>query len=284
VPLFLYAAAPDDRSSNLAVCSQLAAHISAGSTSCAPREGERILLHSVKELSGYTIEARDGHIGSPYEFCFDDQTWYLRYAVVDTGDWLLGHKIMISLDQFDPPEPAERTLAVKHTLQEVQDSPSIETNKPVYLQRKSGVYDYLGWSSGMHMSGTWLISPIAGQLLDEAEQGRARERGEYDPHLRSTREVFGYHIDATDGELGHIEDFIVDDQTWRIGYIVIDTHNWLPGKKVIVAPMWIVKVRWIEKKVYVALQRQTIENSPECNLEALRRENTELEPPPTRKE
>lgn len=229
------------------------------------------MLHSMKDLSGYTIEARDGHIGSPYEFCFDDHTWHLRYAVVETGDWLLGHKVLISMDQFGPPIPAEHTLSVKRTLQEVQDSPSLENNKPVYLQRKSEAYDYLRWGGEVQMSGTWVISPLAGQLLDAAEQERAEERDEYDPHLRSTREVTGYHIDATDGEIGHIEDFIVDDQTWRIGYIVIDTRNWLPGKKVMVAPMWIVKVRWTEKKVYVALQRQTIENGPEFDLESLQR-------------
>ena len=229
------------------------------------------MLYSVKDLGRYTIEALDEPIGQVHEFCFDDQTWLMRYTVVETGEWLLGHKVLISMDQFDPPDPAECRITARLNLQQVQDSPSIENNKPIYLQRKSDIYDYLSWGSGMPTTGTWMISPLAGQLLDAAEQERAQERQEYEPHLRSTREVTGYHIDATDGAIGHIEDFVVDDQTWRIGYIIIDTHNWLPGKKVMVAPTWIVKVRWTEKKVYVALQRQTIENSPEFDLKALRR-------------
>ena len=232
------------------------------------------MLQSIKDLGGYTIEALDGYIGKPYEFCFDDQAWVLRYTVVETGDWLLGHKVLISMDRLGPPEPAGRRFPVVLTWQQVQDSPGIGTDKPVYVQQKSGIYDYFGWGPEMHMSGTWLISPIAAQLIEAAEEKRAQERGSYNPHLRSTREVTGYHIDATDGEIGHVEDFIVDDQTWQIGYIVIDTHNWLPGKKVMIAPQWIVKVRWSEKKVHVALQRQTIENSPEFEPESLRHENT----------
>jgi hypothetical protein len=231
------------------------------------------MLHSIKDLAGYTIEAVDGQVGQPYEFCFDDQTWQLRYIVVETGDWLLGHKVLISMDRFGLLAPSERKFPLTLTLQQVLNSPGIETDKPVYLQRQSGVYDYLRWGSEAHMSGTWLISPLAAQLIDAAEQKQAQKRESYNPHLRSTREVTGYHIDATDGEIGHVKDFIGDDQTWQIGYIVIDTHNWLPGKKVMIAPKWIVRVHWPEKKVYVALQRQTIEHSPEFDLESLRRES-----------
>jgi hypothetical protein len=231
------------------------------------------MLHSVKDLGRYTIEALDGHIGKPYEFCFDDQTWELRYAVIETGHWLLGNNVLISMDRFGLPEPDERKFPVALTLQQVQDSPSIEADKPVYLQEESGVNGYLGWGGEVHTSGTWMISPIAAQLIDAAEQERAGERQDYDLHLRSTREVTGYHIQATDGEIGHVEDFIVDDRTWQIDSIVIDTHNWLPGKKVMFAPQWIIKVRWPEKKVYVAFQRQTIEHSPEFDLASLRRES-----------
>lgn len=120
------------------------------------------MLQSVKDLGGYTIEALNGRIGEPYEFCFDDQAWELRYAVIEAGDWLLGHKVLISMDRFGSPEPGERKLPVTLTVQQVQDSPSIGTDKPVYLQQKSSVYDCLGWAAEAHMSGTWLISLIDG--------------------------------------------------------------------------------------------------------------------------
>lgn len=232
------------------------------------------MLHSVKDLSRFTIEASDGTVGKPCEFCFDDRTWNLRYVVADIGDWLLGHKVLISIDLVDRPEPAKRQLPVALTLQEVQNSPDISADKPVYLQYQRDVYAYLGLGGETHMSGTWMISPLAAQVIDTAEQERARERQNCNPHLRSTREVIGYHVDATDGEIGHVADFIVDDQAWQINHVVIDTHNWRPGKKVMITPRWIVKVRWSEKKVYVALRRQAIELSPEFDPESLRREST----------
>jgi hypothetical protein len=84
-----------------------------------------------------------------------------------------------------------------------------------------------------------------------------------DPHLRSTQEVLGYYIHASDGDLGHVEDFIVDDDNWTIRYMVVDTRNWLPGKKVLVAPEWITEVSWGESKVYVDLTQDAIKDSPE---------------------
>ena len=89
-----------------------------------------------------------------------------------------------------------------------------------------------------------------------------KEGGESDPHLRSTREVIGYHIQARDGETGHLEDLIVDDESWFIRYLVIDTRNWLPGRKVLVAPAWAEQVDWVARKIHLDLSRETIRNSP----------------------
>jgi hypothetical protein len=91
----------------------------------------------------------------------------------------------------------------------------------------------------------------------------------WDSHLRSTREVSGYHIQAADGEMGHVEDFIVDDETWAVRYLVIDTRNWWPGKKVLVSPRWIDSVSWSESKVFVNLTREAIKQSPEYLEESL---------------
>jgi hypothetical protein len=84
-----------------------------------------------------------------------------------------------------------------------------------------------------------------------------------DPHLRGMGEVKDYHIQATDGEIGHLEDFIIDDQNWVIRYMVVDTRNWWPGKKVLISPQWIDRVSWEESKVYAELSRQAIKSSPE---------------------
>jgi sporulation protein YlmC with PRC-barrel domain len=91
----------------------------------------------------------------------------------------------------------------------------------------------------------------------------------WDSHLRSTHEVSGYHIQAADGEVGHVEDFIIDDETWAIRYLIIDTRNWWPGKKVLVSPQWIERVSWSESKVFVNLSRESIKQSPEHTEESL---------------
>jgi hypothetical protein len=96
-----------------------------------------------------------------------------------------------------------------------------------------------------------------------ATEQEEKEERHSDPHLRSTREVIGYHIQARDGEIGHVDDLIVDDELWYLRYLVIDTRNWLPGRKVLVAPAWAEQVSWIERKVYIDLKRETIKNSPE---------------------
>ena len=86
-----------------------------------------------------------------------------------------------------------------------------------------------------------------------------------DAHLRSDEEVRGYHVQGSDEAIGHIEDFIVDDETWQVRYLVVNTRNWWFGKHVLVAPQWASRISWEENKVYIDLSRQTIKDSPEWN-------------------
>jgi hypothetical protein len=91
----------------------------------------------------------------------------------------------------------------------------------------------------------------------------------WDSHLRSTKEVSGYHIQAPDGAIGHVADFIVDDETWAIRYLVVDTTNWLPGRNVLISPNWIERVSWTESKVFTKQTREAIKAAPEFTSEAL---------------
>ena len=107
--------------------------------------------------------------------------------------------------------------------------------------------------------------PVADQERIEERRAEREEAG--DLHLRSANAVTGYHIEATDGDIGHVEDFIIDDQTWEIRYMVVDTRNWLPGKKVLIAPRWIDRVSWEVSKELVSLSRDAIKGAPEHNPE-----------------
>ena len=108
-------------------------------------------------------------------------------------------------------------------------------------------------------------------IVNNPDEWRESTQGEkaWDSHLRSTNDVSGHHIQASDGDIGHVEDFIIDDETCAIRYLVIDTRNWWPGKKVLVATQWIESVSWSELKVFVNLTREAIRQSPEYTEESL---------------
>jgi hypothetical protein len=220
------------------------------------------MLRSVKEFDGYTIQATDDKIGKVSEFYFDDEVWTIRYLVVNTGPWLFGRKVLIVATALGQPDWGAHVLPVNLTKELVEISPDIDLARPVSRQLEIMLHEHYDWQPYWWATAQGAV-PVPTEIRKEVVKV-----AEGDPHIRSTREVIGYHIAALDGELGHVEDFIVDDETWIIRYMVIDTRNWLPGKKVLVAPTWIEKVVWAEEKVYVNLHRETIENSPAYNPSA----------------
>jgi sporulation protein YlmC with PRC-barrel domain len=223
------------------------------------------MRRSLNDLAGYTVRASDGDIGTVYEFYFDDQGWTIRYLVVDTGRWLSGRKVLVSPAAFDKPDWESRTFPVNLTKEQVRNSPSIDTDKPVSRQHETELHGYYGWpiywGNNSAFSGFQASPLLIMETVDEEEA--PAEEPESDTHLRSTAQVTGNHIEATNGEIGHVEDFMVDEETWAIRYLLVDTRNWLPGKKVLVSPRWIKKVSWAESKVIVDLTCDAIKNSPE---------------------
>ncbi len=161
---------------------------------------------------------------------------------------------------FGQTEWESRYFPVTLTQQQVKNSPDIDTHKPVFRQHQIELHNYYGWPLYWHVGVPYNTPPVT--HISETEKGKASTReDERDSHLRSMREVKNYHIHAIDGEIGHVSDFLIDDKTWVIRYIVVDTGSWLPGKKILIAPLWIDKVRWEESKVYVDLPKEMIENS-----------------------
>jgi hypothetical protein len=222
------------------------------------------MLLRVRELQDYTIRATDGDIGHVEQLYFDDQTWTIKYVVVDVGNWLSGRKVLISPAVVIEADASGKNIHVSLTREEIQKGAGIDTHKPVALQHPTDYSILLGWppyywglTSGYPSSG----SAGTGSASERSED--TGFKGENNPHLRSTDVVGGYHIMAVDGEIGHIEDFMVDDQTWTVRYAVADTRNWWPGKKVLLATEWILWVSWAEANAYVSLRRELITNAPE---------------------
>lgn len=231
------------------------------------------MLRSLNEISGYRILATDGDIGNVHDFFFDDEIWAIRYIVVDTGTWLPGRKVLLVPSAAKQPEWKNQTIPVRLTKEQVKESPEIDSEKPVSRQAEIELYKHF------KLEPYWIITPPGATPPippKEEEEGREKQEetgvleGErVDPHLRSAKKVTGYHIQALDDEIGHVEEIIADDLDWFIRYIVVDTRNWLPGRKVLVSPGWIDRVSWADSKVHVDLPRKLIKNSPEYDPSAL---------------
>jgi hypothetical protein len=208
------------------------------------------------------LDSLDGEIGGVKEFYFDDRHWTIRYLVADTGTWLPARQVLISPYALVAINADKRQIEVDLTKKQIEDSPSLDTDKPVSRQFEENYYGYYGWPVYWAGPFSWGYER---QVVRDREKWGAASKGQkaWNSHLRSTQAVSGYHIQAADGEIGHVEDFIIDDETWTIRYLRINTLNWWPGKKVLISPLWIQRVSWAESKVFVNLSREAIKKSPE---------------------
>jgi len=226
------------------------------------------VLSKAKTLNGYKLTGFDGDIGKVRDFFFDDHYWAIRYLVADTGNWLTGRQVLISPHALVSVITGERHIAVNLTRKQIEGSPSLNSDKPVSRQFEEAYYGYYGWPvywAGPYMWGTYPY------VVRDHAKWRVSTEGDkiWDPHLRSMCAVDGHHVHASDGEIGHVADFVVDDEIWAIRYLIIDTRNWWPGKKVLVPPQWIGRVSWSESKVFVNVSREAVRQSPEYTEESL---------------
>jgi len=224
------------------------------------------MLRSLNSLLKYKIMAKDGPIGHVHDFFFDDHEWVVRYLVDDTGTWLPGRQVLISPFAISQAVWTSSELMINLTQDQVKHSPEVSSNSPVSRQKEEEMAKHFGWPVYWGATGITGTSVVPGAPAAETAQGRQKTTGrtteKRDPHLNSIRDVTGYHIEARDGSIGHVEDFIADDERWAIRYLVADLHNWLPGKKVLIAPKWIEEVKWADSKVHLSLDRERIQHSP----------------------
>jgi len=233
------------------------------------------MLYKAKTLKGYKLNSKEGEIGKVKEFYFDDRHWTIRYMVADTGSWLEDIQVLISPYAMVAVNLEEENIDINLTKNQIEGSPTVESDKPVSRQFEESYNGYYGWPvywSGPHTWGNY--TNIERDSEKWKEDSQVDE--DWDPNLRSTYDVTGHDIQAIDGEIGHIMDFIIDDVTWTIRYLIIDTGNWLPGKKVLISPKWIEKVSGVESNVFVNLSQETIKNAPEYNDESLLNRDYEI--------
>ena len=225
------------------------------------------MLHNIKELYGNKLAASDGDIGQVEDFYFDDKTWAVRYLVANTGTWLSGRQVLLSPHAFNRWDRDNKSLRVNLTRKQIENSPSIDLHRPVSRQYEEEYYRYYGWPTYWDGGGMWgggeypvVLPPTKEEIV--AHQHHHRD----DKHLRSTHAVTGYHIQAADGAIGHVTGFMVDDKSWGIRELVVETGHWYSGKEILISPSKIERVGYDESKVFVNLSKADIQHTMENDV------------------
>jgi hypothetical protein len=230
------------------------------------------MLIAGSALIGYAIDASDGRIGKVDTLLFDDRTWKIRWLVIDTGNWLPGRKVLVHPSAIASADHAERHVRVNLTRTQVEASPDIQRDQPVSMQMQSQLYSYYGWDpywgpdfygsgmTGFGMNGGFGM-PYLGARQAEAEMIQIGS-DDGDPHLRSMASVQGYHIHATDGAIGHLENFLVDDATRAIRYLIIDTRNWWFGAHVLMSPFAVLSIDYNDRAIRLNVSQLQVKTSP----------------------
>lgn len=228
------------------------------------------MLHTLKDLEGLAIHATDGDIGKTTDFYFDDKQWAIRYLLVETGSWFSSKMVLLSPMAIKHLHVQEKTLSVLITREQVRHSPDIDTHKPVSRQVEidySGYYGYPFYWGGSGLWGAYSRPQMVavGYESDEPDTVAEDDANKYrdqDRHLRSANETVGYHIEAQDGEVGHLHGMLIDTDTLAIRYLIVNTSNWWLGHLVLIAPLWIKEVSWLNAKIYVDMTQQKIKDAP----------------------
>lgn len=228
------------------------------------------MFNSISNITGARIAASDGDIGRVKEAYFDDRAWAVRYLVVETGSWLNGREVLLSPYAVVQPVGGQRQLHVALTQQQVRSSPPVDTRRPVSRQHERELLRHYRHPEYWDGGGLWAMGamptppPVATSAELEANRAMIeRDVREGDVHLRSSAHVTGYEILARDQTIGRVQDFVFDDASWAIRYLVVDTSAWWQGgKPVLVGVHWADRIDWATQQVHVRLSREEVRSSP----------------------
>jgi uncharacterized protein YwbE len=223
------------------------------------------MMRSVRKLRGVAVSAEDGRIGRVEQVFFDDERWTIRYLVVDTDPEFGDRRVLVSPLTVKLKEAeAPHVISVRLTRGQVANGPDIDTEKPVSRLKELEFNRHFILPPYWGGTGIWGAQMLPADLIRLAPETSAAEQGSADVHLRSSREVIGYRVRATDGKAGHVEDFLYEEASWRIRYIGVNAGNWIRGRHVPVSPLWAQSVSWKSRAISFDLGVRALRSAPEC--------------------
>jgi sporulation protein YlmC with PRC-barrel domain len=230
------------------------------------------MLRSIKQLLGDKLGASDGDIGHVKDFYFDDENWAVRYVVADTGGWLPVRQVLLSPHAFGSFQQARKILIINLTRKQIENSPPIDTHKPVSRQYEEEYYQYYGWPGYWQGDGLWgtggfpILSTPPKTSPDAEALKNNRGHKNADAHLRSTESVNGYHIEASDGTAGHVCDFMMDEKSWAIDQLVVKSGHRFSGNEVLIPVSKVDRISYKKSTVFVNLTKAAVEQSSTRDL------------------
>jgi hypothetical protein len=226
------------------------------------------MLQNIKELYGHKLIARDGDIGHVKDFYFDDKSWAVRYLVVNTGSWLTGRLVLLSPHSFGRLDSTGKILHVNLSRQQIENSPSIAAHRPVSRQYEEDYYRYYGWPVYWEGGGIW--GPMGFPVVTPAPATKTRPHHGHnqrdDIHLHSTVAVRGYHLQATDSLIGSVSGFMVNDRSWVIESLAVETGHWYAHKKVFVPTSLVTRLRYEDSMVFLKISKAELQNLHETEV------------------
>lgn len=227
-------------------------------------------LSRFQEIQGWELGARDGHIGRCHDLLFDDTDWAIRYLVADTRAWLPGRKVLISPLAAETPEKTTGTLALTLTKDQIRNAPPLDSDAPVSRRYEIAFNWYYDWPN--YWTGPSIRNPqLYPTLLHRSEELRHRDDlrnlfpeklPEEETHLHSAREVAAYRCLAAEADIGDVDDFLVDHETWTIRYLMVDARNWLPGEWLLIPARWVARIDWAGSSLVMRLARDQLAKCP----------------------
>ena len=214
---------------------------------------------NTKNLLGQRIDASDGHIGSVHDVYFDEQTWSVRYLVIDTGKWLPGRKVLVV---------PEAIVNGSLTTEQVRSSPDIDTAAPISRLAEEELHRHYQWMPYWDISMVPVppppAPPVSVSSEDDRREAETKAEAMSEGHLRSARDTRGYHVQASDGDVGKLDEFVLDDDCSRILFLAVDVKDgWFGGKEVLVSPRQVSRVDWASLTIYLDATRQSIKAGQE---------------------
>ena len=240
------------------------------------------MLQSIKKLYGKKLRTPEGNIGHVEDFYFNDERWIVRYVVADTGTWLPGRAVLLSPHAFGKFRQEDDCLLISLTREQMEKSPLMEAHKPVSRHFEEEYFRYYGWPCYWQGGEIWgpqpsgRAAPPPHHLATKTASPGSRLPDAGDPHLRSNKALHGYHLETRDGPIGSVVDFMLDDRTWTIRHLVIETGHWLSGMEIAISPKHIEWISYRDSKVFVDMTKRVILEATEYHMPRLAFHNSRL--------